>query len=308
MSYFLHILLQNIIPLAIVTSIGMLMRKLFHLDVKTLTKLQFYVFGPAVMFVMLYETDISLKLFSSTILFFSVFFFLLYAASEAVARFIGYSPAKKATMNNSVLFYNSANFGLPLIQLAFSNNPLAVSIQTIIMALQNLLPFTYGVASVNAHKMDKRQIVRSVLKLPTIYVIPLALLLRAFSIPIPTPISLPLHYLSSAFFASALIALGAQLATIRWSFSLKDVLIANFLRLIAGPVLAYVVVRLLSIEGTAAQVLLVSSSVPTALNTVLLAIEYDNEPEFATQIMLASTLFSMVTVTFVIYFANLLFG
>ncbi len=63
----------------------------------------------------------------------------------------------------------------------------------------------------------------------------------------------------------------------------------------------------ISMDGIAAQVILICSGAPTAINTVLLAIEFKNEPEYASQTVFFSTAFSALTVPIVIYFAQLLF-
>ncbi|NWG75268.1 MAG: transporter, partial [Rubrivivax sp.] len=56
------------------------------------------------------------------------------------------------------------------------------------------------------------------------------------------------------------------------------------------------------------EALLVSSAVPTAVNTTLLAIEYQNEPEFASQVVLATTVASGVTCALWILLAQRVFG
>ena len=52
---------------------------------------------------------------------------------------------------------------------------------------------------------------------------------------------------------------------------------------------------------------MISSSVPAAVNTALIAVECDNYPDFASQVVMVSTLLSSVTLVVVIYFARLLF-
>lgn len=44
MSYFVYILINNIVPISIMIAIGAVMYRAFHLDIKTLSKLNFYVF------------------------------------------------------------------------------------------------------------------------------------------------------------------------------------------------------------------------------------------------------------------------
>ena len=72
-----------------------------------------------------------------------------------------------------------------------------------------------------------------------------------------------------------------------------DVGISGMLRLVAGPLLAWGVVTLMGIDGLLAAALIVSSSVPTSLSSVLLAVEFDNEKEFASQSVFVSTLLSI---------------
>ena len=66
-------------------------------------------------------------------------------------------------------------------------------------------------------------------------------------------------------------------------------------------------IYLLNIDGIVAQSLFIASSFPTSRNTSTIAMEYQIEPELHAQIVLFSTLFSIVTVTVVIYLSYILF-
>lgn len=308
MNIFLHILLTNVMPMTIMIAIGIVLEKIFHLDIKTLSKLNFYLFSPAMIFTLLYETAIAAEMIGRVLLFFIMFMFLQYMVVEAVVRLRGYSPSMKSAMRNSVLFYNSANYGIPLNQLAFAGNKETLGVQILIMMVQSLIPNTYGVYSVNAHKTSMKQVWKTILGMPVIYVIPLAFLLRIFHVPIPAPIQTPLDYVSSAFIGTALLTLGVQLGQMEWKVSRSlaiDVSISGLLRLVGGPLLAWAVVSLMGIQGITAAALIVSSAVPTSLSSVLLAVEFDNEKEFASQSVFISTLISIVTVTVVIFMLNI---
>ncbi len=58
---------------------------------------------------------------------------------------------------------------------------------------------------------------------------------------------------------------------------------------------------MMGIDEMMGAALIVSSAVPTSLSSVLLAVEFDNEKDFASQSVLVSTALSIVTVTAVIY-------
>lgn len=312
MDIFWHILWSNVLPLTLMIAVGFTMQRLFSLDIKTLSKLNFYVFSPAVIFNLLYTTDISASLIGQVLLFVVLFMFLQAVAVELTVRLRGLEGGMRGAMRNSVLFYNSANYGIPLNQLAFSANTFTLSIQIIVMVTQSLLPNTYGIYSVNAHKMSFRSTLRTMMSQPIIYVIPIAFLLHGFQVQLPQPIVTPITYLSDAFIGTALLTLGVQLGNMKWELNpvlLKNVLLANGLRLIGGPVLAALVVWVLgffmTIDHMMAAALIVSSSVPTSLSSVLLAVEFDNEPEFASQAVFLSTVISIITVAVVIFLLHI---
>ncbi|AZN43643.1 AEC family transporter [Paenibacillus albus] len=285
-------------------ALGITLHRAFSLDIKTLSKLNFYLFSPAIMFKLLYTTEVSLQSAVHVMLFFLVFMLLLYGCVELAIRVRGIEKGRRGAMRNSVLFYNSANYGIPLNELVFASNPFTLSVQVLIMMMQSLLPNTYGIYSVNAHRITGKQIVRTILKQPVIYAIPFGFLMRGFDVPIPHALQVPVDYLANAFIGVALITLGVQLGSMKLSLRslmLKDILLSCSLRLIGGPLLASLVVWMLGIDGLMAKALIISSSVPTSLSSVLLAVEFDNEQDFASQAVLVSTLLSMVTVTFVIY-------
>lgn len=310
MSIFLHILLTNVLPMSVMIALGIVLQRSFKLDIKTLTKLNFYLFSPAIMFTLLYETEISYGDIAKVLFFFVLLFVAQYASVEAVIRIRRYSPGMKSAMRNSVLFYNSANYGIPLNQLAFQGMKETMAIQVIIMMMQALLPNTYGIYNVNAHKADMKQVWRTIFSMPIIYVIPIAFLMRGFQIPVPQPIGTPIDYLSSAFVGTALITLGVQLGSMEWKIKrsmMLDVSISAVLRLVGGPLLAWALVSIMSFDKLTAAALIVSSAVPTSLSSVLLAVEFDNEAEFASQSVFVSTLLSVLTVTAVIFFLRLEF-
>ncbi len=282
-------------------SIGIILQKAFHLDIKTMTKLNFYIFSPVLIFKMLFETDLPLNILFKVLLFFCLFFVSLFLLSEIFLRLKGYKGGVKSVMRNSIIFYNSANYALPLNQLVFVKDPFTLSIQIIIMMMQSLLPNTYGVYSVNAHKLKFKESLKTILRLPVIYTIPLAFVLKGFHVSIPQPVYIPINYIADGFIAIALLTLGMQLGNMKWVIRFSDVLFSNFMRLCIGPLLGLLIVILLGIEGTMAQALVLSCSVPTSLSTVLLAVEYDTEPELASQIVFSSTIFSIFTVSLVIY-------
>src|SRR5690554_4616368 len=59
MQVFLHIVTNNVMPVFVIIFLGYLLSKKFPVDLNTLSKVYFYVFLPAFLFVNLYSAKIS---------------------------------------------------------------------------------------------------------------------------------------------------------------------------------------------------------------------------------------------------------
>ena len=303
MNYFIFILTNIILPIFIQILLGYGVKKVINFSISTLAQIQFYLIIPALLFVKMYDTklnkDIAIKISLHSI----ILFILLYILSYIICKIFKYNKSSSSAFTNSICLYNSGNYCLPLIQLLF-NNPLALSVQILIMTVQNVVTNTVGIYSISSGNKSAKEGLLEILKVPMIYSIILALTLRGVNIKIWSPIWNALDSLGSAMVPIALISLGAQLAETKCNLKIPKIYFSNFLRLIISPALAYVLVLFLGLKGIAAEVAIISSAAPTAVNSVLLAIQYDSEPEFASQAVFVSTILSPITVAFVVFLVS----
>jgi hypothetical protein len=66
----------------------------------------------------------------------------------------------------------------------------------------------------------------------------------------------------------------------------------------------FAIVHLLGIQPELGRVLILGASVPTAVNTALLAIEFGVNPSLASAIVMVTTLLSPITVTITAFFVT----
>ena len=78
-------------------------------------------------------------------------------------------------------------------------------------------------------------------------------------------------------------------------------------RLVISPCIAFLLLLGLGLEGTLAQALFIASAYPTSRNSALLALEFNNHPDYAAQAVILTTLLSSLTVTVVVYLSKLVF-
>ncbi len=285
--------------------LGYLVQKRVGLDLPTLTRLNFYVFVPAFLFVNIYESKLSPAELGRIALHFAIFFPLMGLIAWGLASALGMGERMKRALTASVIFYNSGNYGIPVAQLAFSGAVLPLQVQAAMVMLQNISTFTVGVFIMAGGRGErKRDTLREIFKLPMIYMLALAGLMRYFGLaPLP-PINTALHFLSAALVPVAVVTLGAQMAGLKAPKFGRDLALSLTLRLVAAPILGFVLVWALGIKGLLAQSLMVSTSFPTAVNSALLALQFENEPEFAAAAVFYSTIISTLTVSATIYAAR----
>jgi malate permease and related proteins len=308
MNILFHILLDIIFPIFLLIGAGAILQRLIRLDLSTLSTLTVYFLLPAVCFVNIYESEMSSELISQTLVFLIIFNILLILTSMFIAKANKFDRKLTSTFKNSMVLSNSGNYGLPVSELVFAANPAGMSIQIIVSIFQNLLTFTYGFFnSVSAQSSSGRDIIRKIIRLPVIYALILAILLKCLHIEIPLFLWKPIENSSNAFLAVALVTLGAQVAFLKITRISRPIVWIVIGRLIISPLVGLLVIFCLGLTGITAQALFIASSFPSSRNSALLALEYDNYPEYASQAVLLTTIISSITVAVVVYLSKILF-
>jgi predicted permease len=294
-----HILLDIIAPIFVLIGMGFFFEKKSHFDLQILTKTLLYLIMPATLITTLSTSELSSDYIWDTLVFCLAMLILLYLLSALVARVLKYNKNMTRAFNLSVMYYNSGNFGFPASDLAFPG--LGLAVQSIILSVQNFLIFTLGIFVVSTRHISAAQAFKQMFKMPFIYAVTLAWCIRSFEIDMPPFIWLPLEYLTQALIPMALLALGIQLAKTKISHAWQVSIVSLCCRLLLSPVMGFGLVILLDIDRTIAPILVLSTSYPTAINTVLLAMEFDSEEEFAANAVFLSTVWSIITVATVIF-------
>ncbi len=294
-----------ILPIFIPIIAGYLLQRKFPLNVSTLTKVQFYIFIPALLFTTIYKTELNSSLLYSLIIANVVIFIALWIVCLWCAKFLKLDAVRRSAFLNSVCFYNSGNYCIPLVQLLY-HTPFAFSVQIVVMLVQQLLTNTVGVMNASSADRSWKSAVLENFRMPMTYAVVIAVICRWLSIDIPTPLWTSMDLMAQGLVPTALITLGAQLASTRLYIKSFKVIASNAMRLLGSPVIAAVICWGLGLSGVAAQVVIICAASPSAVNSVLLAIEYKSDPVFASQTVFLSTLLSILTMPVVIAMVQLM--
>ena len=308
-----------VLPILLLAGIGWLIQRALGLEMTTLRRLNFYFVMPAIIYYALVTSSLTVEGVSVVVGFALACLCVQGVVTYAATRVRG-MPAdlRRATMMTT-MFHNSGNYGLPLQELAFSARGLgaaAMTHQAFVMITQNMVSFTVGIVIVAGGKKDRhlKENLLHIAKFPPLYALAAALItmlvrgLLADSAPHVAGALAPLWavvvHVKNAFIAVALLTLGAQLALVARRRDRYPIKMSVILRLLVGPAIALAVIYAMGIEGFVAQVLLISSATPTAVNCMLLCLEFENHPDFAARAVFYSTLLSPITVTLAIFLAQ----
>lgn len=323
MELFIHIFWTSVMPILIMVFAGFILDKLFTLDLRTLSKLNFFILLPTYVFTQIYTAHLTTE---SIEIFFCALLILISNSyvGVGVSKLLGYDLKKTQIIRNATMFNNGGNIGIAIATFVFSNVPyivngktpyVEVGIVAIIASfiIQTISCNTLGFYQAGVGVLTKRDALRMVFHMPVLYVAPAAVLARWIPYDLTTlMVWSPLSIFSHAFVGMAMMTLGVQMSRTPLNFIKKDVMVATALRLIGGPIIAATLMLLLitlysPVHPISAQAIIISYSVPSAVNTALIAFEMKNHPELATQIVMATTLFSAVTMPLAILFAYYLF-
>lgn len=292
---FFQILGSVILPIFLIVGAGWLLDRVFRLDLPTLSKLNFYIFVPALMFVMLLDDRIDARTVGVVSVFTLLHLLLLFGLTWAVGALPALRP-RRTVLTLGVALNNCGNFGIPLVGLAFVHWPVnPVAILTVIIMVQNLFTFTAGVWLMEREARGGAGVLRSMAKIPVVYVILLALLLNWRHWMPPAPVMHSIRLIGQGLIPIALLTLGVQLSRARLSKALGPVFTVTGLRLLFAPLLAVALLPLFHLDHAVAAILVTAAGFPVAVNLTILSAEYRQDEDLAAQSIFLSTLLSGAT-------------
>ena len=295
MPLLLSILANQIAPILLTAGAGFVLGRRFNIDLKAISRITFYIFSPCLVFVSLYETQLTGEEFGRMALFTVVVVGALGFTALLFGRAIGLDRHALVGLIIVNMFGNGGNYGLPLNLFAFGEAALARAV--IYYVVSTILVYSAGIVVASSGRATVRDSIIGIFKVPVLYGVIVAVALRLAGIELPVMILRPVKLLSGAALPVMLIVLGLQLAGAVRPADLRIVTIASIFQLISGPVLGLLVASLIGLTGPARQAAVLEAAMPTAVITTILAVEYDLDPVFVTGTVLVTTLLSPLTLT-----------
>ena len=289
---------SDIVPIFVVAGVGFLLARRFGASVKTLSTVAFNSLSPCLVFNQLVTAQVS----GSQSLRVVAFCVLLTMAIGLVARLTS-MPLRLDRMTLSsfllvAMFSNSGNYALPVVLFAFGRE--ALSFASVYFVTSAILIYTAGILVAASGHGSVRLALARLLKVPAIYAVTAAVIVLSTHATVPTAIMRPIGLLSDAAIPIMLLVLGMQLERAVVPKHPLAVAAAVVLSLVVAPSIAFGLTWLLGLTGAARQAAIVEASMPAAVITTVLALEFDLDAAFSTSVVFFTTLLSPITLVLLI--------
>lgn len=308
------VITEVILPIFSIIILGFLLKRFGGVQPKPFSRTQLYILSPALVFSAMARADGMTFTVLKIFLYIALLSGVILGAAQGIAYLMKGTREDRQAMSLASVFMNSGFYGIPVCMLAFGD--IGFVYATAYVVASATLQSTLGIFIASAGQRRVPEALLTVVKVPLIWAIVVARLAGHFDALPPEPFMKMINLLGQSAIPLGLLLLGMQLeGVVRDLLSRKAVggacpapgvsyvrggLIAAALRIVGGFFVALLVVRLFDFEPTLEKVIIVESSMPTAVNAVVYATEFRCGPKLVAVGILAATLGSMATITLIL--------
>ncbi|HIG28219.1 MAG TPA: AEC family transporter [Verrucomicrobiales bacterium] len=293
------VFVHALFPLIFFCLIGVAADRYLDLDQSSLSRLLVYVFFPPLVFSSLMKVQVSAQE-----VFRVIGFTLFILGAMAVLGWV-YSRMIKLDANTTssavlaITFFNGVNLGFPMALFAFGEDGLYLA--GVLIAV-NCIPHNgFGMLIAARGACSPRQTMLTMVRMPFIYVIMAALLIRLSGISLPSMILESVHSLGKASIPLVLICVGMEMRHIKVDGRMGSVMGGVvLLRLVVAPLVAYGATEILGLTGLLQSVLILQASMPSAMAPIVFARAFGGNVEFISGAVFCTTICSLVTLPIVL--------
>ena len=292
-------LIDVLFPVFFIIGVGYYLgKKDANFDTTFITNFAGNIGTPAMIFYTITTTGVTLDIFIEYFI-----YAVVIIAGFAVVGFIFLFILKKDTITElpPLILPNTGNMGIPICLFAYGTEGLGVA--SAIASVIILFHFTIGVL------LAKKSFSLNILvKNVPIYGIIIAVLFLYFEWDVPGYIENTTFLLTYTTIFLVLMSLGIALTRLK-VVSWTHASILGAVRVVIGPIIGFALIKFLGLTGFAAGVLLIQSSMPSAVLTYLVGSMYSEKKavDNVASVIVTSTLMSFISAPVIVYISLLFF-
>ncbi len=293
---------ETIIAIILMILIGYICRRFGFLkpeDTQTLNKIVVYLAIPSLIFLAMYNADLSNIGTFGTITFTIIIISLISGIIAYVFTYLrGYSSKTRWSVVVTSTLSNSGFLGYPVTLGVFGTEGL---VRAVFCDVGNTMLFiAFGVFFLILYGGSYKDIIKRSILFPPLLAVICGVLANLIHLPLGPVITSTLNYLSGAAIPLIMLSLGLSLEFNGIKEYFDAASFVSVLKLIISPLIAIVLVGLMGLSGLDRTVTIVEAGMPSAMLSLVLAITYDLDVKVATACIFLSTALSMISITVLI--------
>lgn len=223
-------------------------------------------------------------------------------------KWFGARPGEGVSSGFAAMFTNTVLIGIPILTRAYGEAALPTAFS--IIAFHAPVLITLGMLVMELVRRDGAPLYKSlavasvrIVQNPLLWGVLLGFIANRTRLVLPEPGMAFLDMMSAAVLPAALFGLGGALNEYRVSESWLQASVMSVFQLIVHPLIAYVLmIHVLHVPMSIARYGILLAAMPAGINAYVFATYYDRAVNVATNVVLISTVASVLTVTGWLYF------
>lgn len=305
-----------ILPIVFIVLLGFLLRRFGGKYEHAFSKTQLYILGPALLFSVMARNDTGYGLILQLLIYVIILSAGLLLLTQVVGKLAGGGRVERNAMSLAGVFTNSGFYGIPVCMLAFGDEGLKWAALYIVAS--STVQSTLGIFLASAGKQKATAALATVFKVPLIWALIAGRVLADVNLLPPEPFMEMIDLLGRSAIPLGLLLLGMQLERIITGDDKETEcaepapvssrrlvglgITSGVIKIFGGLGIALVLLRFFDVDPVLRNVILVQSAMPTAVNAVVYATEFDCRPRIVTIGILSSTLISIGSITMILSF------
>jgi len=212
-------------------------------------------------------------------------------------------PGEAVSVGFSGTFTNTVLVGLPIMQRAYGDNALPVTLS--IIGLHGAILLTVGMITMELMRRDGASLGKTMLTAlrrvgsnPLIWGIAAGMIGYFSGLQLPEPADAFFAMMAAAVVPAALFGIGGALNEFKLSDNWQQALVASLIKLIVHPAIAYVLmIWVLQVPMEIARYGILLSAMPAGVNVYVFATYYNRGVSVATNTILIATVASALTIS-----------
>jgi len=206
--------------------------------------------------------------------------------------YIKFTPERRIVVQYATIVNNASFIGLPVIGSVYGE--IGMLYGSFVLIPIRIFMWTAGLSLYT--KAEKKQRIKVVATHPCIWAVILGFVYALVTFELPAFLSGAITAIGNCNLALSMIIIGSILSEADLKhLQDKDCFYYSFFRLIAIPAFVFGVLWLLRADPLTSGVIVLSSAMPAAATTAMLADKYGKDSAFASKLVFTSTILSMIT-------------